>query len=491
MIESDLVNELLQSTLQNPNKLALAVHNNKLTYSELWQSICITSSNLDNLGINTGDRVLFSLDNTLDFIILHFAIIKNGAISVPVDTMISETNLDSIIRNVSPALILANKNWGKKLLINSEIFVDISSFFSSNDLDNQKEIESYDYQRVASQNLAVILFTSGSTGDPKGVMLSHANTIQTVKNIINFCSYDKTCTELVTLPLTHSFGLGQVYAMLFSGGSAFLETGMLRMKRVFKAMDDFNITGFPTTPKGVDLIINQYAELFEKKGSNIQTLVVNSAPLMPHQTKKLQQILPNSNIYVYYGLTEASRSSFACLTDLGPEMYSTVGKAMDLVDISIDQNSGEIFISGPTVSIGYWPDNFFKTSAKNYPRISTGDIGCFDEDKNLFITGRIKDQINIGGFKVDPFEVEKIVKKYNKIKDLAVVGSSLDNEEQIVYFIVPFNFADFENSDLKEYCRGKIEHYKMPNKIILMEKLPEGVNGKIDRKALKELIKDS
>ena len=103
----------------------------------------------------------------------------------------------------------------------------------------------------------------------------------------------------------------------------------------------------------------------------------------------------------------------------------------------------------------------------------------------------IKDQINIGGFKVDPFEVEKIVKKYNKIKDLAVVGSSSDNEEQIIYFIVPFNFADFENSDLKEYCRGKIEHYKMPHKIILIEKLPEGVNGKIDRKALKELIKDS
>jgi long-chain acyl-CoA synthetase len=352
-------------------------------------------------------------------------------------------------------------------------------------------IESYDYQRVASQNLAVILFTSGSTGDPKGVMLSHSNTIQTVRNIINFCSYDKTCTELVTLPLTHSFGLGQVYAMLFSGGSAFLETGMLRMKRVFKAMDDFNITGFPTTPKGVDLIINQYAELFEKKGSNIQTLVVNSAPLMPHQTKKLQKILPKSNIYVYYGLTEASRSSFACLTDLGPDMYTTVGKAMDLVDISIDEDSGEIFISGPTVSVGYWPDSFFKTSAKNYPRISTGDIGCFDEDKNLFITGRIKDQINIGGYKVDPFEVEKIVKKYNKIKDLAVVGSSLNNEEQIVYFIVPFNFENFESSDLKEYCRGKIEHYKMPHKIILIEKLPEGVNGKIDRKALKELIKDS
>jgi len=491
MIESDLVNELFQSTLQNPNKLALATHNNSLNYSELWQSICITSCKLDDRGISAGDRVLFSLDNTLDFIILHFAILKIGAISVPVDTKISDTNLDSIIKDVSPVLILANKNWDKKILTNPQIFVDIFIFLSSYDLDNQKKVESYSYQYVASQNLAVILFTSGSTGAPKGVMLSHANTIQTVRNIINFCSYDKTCTELVTLPLTHSFGLGQVYAMLFSGGSAFLETGMLRMKRVFKAMDDYDITGFPTTPKGVDLIINQYGQLFQEKGNNIKTLVVNSAPLMPHQTKELQKILPNSNIYVYYGLTEASRSSFASLTDLGPDMYSTVGQAMDFVDISIDDDSGEICISGPTVSIGYWPDNLFKTSVKKYPIISTGDIGCFDKDKNLFITGRIKDQINIGGFKVDPFEVEKVVKKYDKIKDLAVVGHSINNEEQIFYFIVPFTFENFENSDFKEYCRGKIEHYKMPNNIILIEKLPEGVNGKIDRKALKELIKDN
>jgi long-chain acyl-CoA synthetase len=491
MIESDLVNELFQSTIQNRNKLALAVNNNSLTYSQLWQSICSISYKLDGLGIVAGDRILFSLDNTLDFIILHFAILKLGAISVPLDTMISETNLDSIIKDVNPATVIANKNFGEKILTNPEIFIEASSFLSNYDLDNEKELESYIYKHNHSQNLAVILFTSGSTGTPKGVMLSHSNTIQTIRNIINFCSYDKKCTELVTLPLTHSFGLGQVYAMLFSGGSAFLETGMLRMKRIFKAMDDYDITGFPTTPKGVDLIINRYAELFQEKGKDLKTIIVNSAPLMPHQTKQLQTILPNSKIYVYYGLTEASRSSFACLTDLGPDMYSTVGQAMDFVDISIDDDNGEIFISGPTVSTGYWPDDFFKISEKKYPIIPTGDIGFFDEYRNLYITGRIKDQINIGGYKVDPFEVEKIVKGFDQIKELAVVGSDINNEEQVIYFIVPYDFEEFKNSDLKEFCRGKIEHYKMPKKIILLEKLPEGVNGKIDRKALKELINNN
>jgi len=490
MVNSDLVNELLQSTLRNPEKIALAEHDNKLTYSELWQSISIAAKKLNERGVTAGDRVLFSLNNTAVFVILHFAILKLKAISVPVDKMISETNLDFIIKDVNPLLIISDKNWKKKINTTLEKFVDSSDLLDNYVMDNKKEISDYGHEVGNNNNLAVILFTSGSTGSPKGVMLSNSNTLQTVSNIIDFCEYDKNCFELVTLPLSHSFGLGQVYAMLFSGGSVFLETGMLRMKRIFKAMDDYKITGFPTTPKGVDLIINQYAEIFKSKAQHLQTLVVNSAPLMPDQTKKLQKILPNSKIYVYYGLTEASRSSFACLTDLGSDMYSTVGLPMDSVEIAIEKETGEIFISGPTVSIGYWPNKLFNTSHNQFPIISTGDIGRFDRQGNLYITGRIKDQINVGGYKVDPFEVEKVVKKFEMIKDIAVIGFNKNNEEHIAYFIVPVDFQNFKELDVENYCRGKIEYYKMPNKIIILEKLPEGVNGKIDRIALKELIKD-
>lgn len=489
MVDSDLVNELYKSTIHHPNKLALATYDNSLTYSELWQSISEISKKLNNLGINAGDRVLFSLNNNLNFLILHFAILRLRAISVPIDMSISDSNLYSIIDNVKPSIVISDSSWKKKNFTIKQLFADKSKFFENLNIDSQKKIEDYEYKENSSKKLAVILFTSGSTGDPKGVMLSHVNTIKTIHNIINFCGYNKNCTELVTLPLTHSFGLGQVYSMLFSGGCAFIETGMLRMKRIFKAMDDFHITGFPTTPKGVDLIINQYSEIFKIKGKDIETIIVNSAPLMPYQTKKLQKLLPNSKIYVYYGLTEASRSSFACLTDLGPNMYTTVGKPMDAVDISIDDNSGEIFISGPTVSVGYWPNELFKTSSNNYPKIASGDIGRFDENNNLYITGRIKDQINIGGFKVDPLEVEKVIKKFDQIKDIAVIGINVKDEEKIIYFVVPSKLENFNETDLRNYCRGKIEHYKMPSKIILLDKLPEGVNGKINRKELKELIK--
>ena len=131
------------------------------------------------------------------------------------------------------------------------------------------------------------------------------------------------------------------------------------MKRVFNALNKYNITGFPTTPKGVDLILENYSELFKNFKDDLKTIIVNSAPLMPEQTRKLQNLLPTTKIYVYYGLTEASRSSFGCLTEMGEKLYRSVGKPMRSVKISLSDNN-EILISGPTVSVGYWPDNLFE-----------------------------------------------------------------------------------------------------------------------------------
>ena len=234
-------------------------------------------------------------------------------------------------------------------------------------------------------------------------MLTNNNTLITINNIINFCNYNSNCCELVTLPLTHSFGLGQVYSMLFSGGSAFIEMGMLRMKRIFKAMDDYQITGFPTTPKGVELITTQYSKIFKEKAKDLEGMIINSAPLLPHQTKELLNLLPGTNIYVYYGLTKASRSSFVCLSGLDPTLYTTVGKAMDSVNISLENTTKEILISGPTVSKGYWPSELFEISDEDFPILKTGDLGTYDSDGNLYITGRLKDQINVGGYKSRPF----------------------------------------------------------------------------------------
>ena len=123
MVKSDLVNELFQSTIRYPNKLALASYTDSFTYSELWHSVTEVGKKLQNIGVNAGDRVVFSLNNNSEFIILHFAILKIRAISVPIDINISESNFDSIIDNVNPVVIMADGNWKKAIFSDKKLLI--------------------------------------------------------------------------------------------------------------------------------------------------------------------------------------------------------------------------------------------------------------------------------------------------------------------------------------------------------------------------------
>jgi len=483
---STLIENLFESVKKFPNKLAIADYKDELSYLELWHSIEATSQKLTVIGIKPKERIVFSIDNRVEFIILHFSIIKIGAVSIPLDIQTPKKSIQQIIDISNPRSVFSDHKFKSYLEDNDKI----DFFDTSETIEVVKEIQ--DKQEIKndssynSKNISSILYTSGSTGIPKGVILTHGNTTTTIQNIVNFCSYTDEDFELVTLPLTHSFGLGQVYSMLFVGGSCYVENGLIRMKRVLNALNKYNITGFPTTPKGVDLILENYSELFKNFRDDLKTIIVNSAPLMPEQTRKLQNLLPTTKIYVYYGLTEASRSSFGCLTEMGEKLYRSVGKPMNSVKIFLSDDN-EILISGPTVSKGYWPNNFFEISSEGFPIIQTGDIGKFDDEGNLFITGRIKDQINIGGFKVDPFEIEKVLKDHPVINNIVVSSRTVGNEEEIVYCLTESN-KNIADDEIIDFLRGKIEHYKFPKDIIFLKEFPEGVNGKIDRKKIKEII---
>lgn len=488
MVEiSTLTQNLFESTKKFPHKLAISDFKDELSYSQLWKSVEETSNELSLIGIEPHDRVVFSIGNIIEFIILHFSIINIRAVSIPIDTQTASASAKLIIESSNPKAIFFDDRF-KLNLINDE---SKASFYNFSDVvkvvKHIPENIDFNYACNSSPNdISSILYTSGSTGIPKGVILTHKNTLTTICNIVDFCGYKNEDFELVTLPLTHSFGLGQVYSMLFVGGSCYLENGLVRMKRVYKALSKYKVTGFPTTPKGVDLILENYSDLFKEFKDDLKTIIVNSAPLMPDQTKLLQELLPKTKIYVYYGLTEASRSSFGCLTDMGSSLYRSVGKPMNSVKITLSSDN-EILISGPTVSKGYWPDKFFDTSHDGFPVIYTGDIGKFDDKGNLFITGRIKDQINIGGFKVDPLEVEKVLKENSKINNVVVSSRIKNNQEEIVYCLLKSD-EDIKPDSIIDSLRGKIEHYKFPNDIIFLEKFPEGVNGKINRKKIKEMI---
>jgi len=490
--EASLVSALYENVCEYPDNIAIADFSDSLSYKQLWKKIVSLSYSLSNLGVSRSDRVIFVVPNSIDFVSLHFAILLNGSISVPIDTGISIENLKEIIDQVKPGQIIIADNLVERFAsIQNECTLFSSLKETILSPKHQREEKNIDnFKHISGLDLAVILYTSGSTGKPKGVMLSHMNTLLTIRNIIRFCDYSPKSFEVITLPLSHSFGLGQVYSNLFSGGGAYVEQGMLRFKRIINAIKEFKASGFPTTPAGVDLILSNYSELFKTHSNSLKQMVVNSAPLMPNQTKSLTKLLPNIEIFVYYGLTEASRASFASLSFMGEDYFTTVGKPMKDMNIFLSEDDSEIIITGPSVSSGYWPDEKFPISEDGYPLLKTGDIGQFDNEGNLYIVGRIKDQINIGGYKVDPLEVENVIKSFSEVENVGVFGSSQDSSnEKIICYIQLKKGLSIDANKVEEYCRGKIEYYKIPQEFLFVEMLPLGLNGKLDRKKLYQIYK--
>ena len=487
-MEKGLIKALKKVVDRDPDQIALVDVAEELNYRQFWVRVTQIAKVLQKLDITAGDRVIFWLPNSVNLVSLHFAILRLSAISVPLDPASPSRSILKVAAISTPALLVfhgpepTGSDWDSYNRVSLSHIVETAVTVG----DEPLPVLDVD----ARSCLSSIMFTSGSTGVPKGVKLTHRNNLAAARNIIDFCQYTKDDFEVITLPLSHSFGLGQVYSMLLVGGGAFVIPGMLKMKAVVNALEKYSATGFPTTPAGVDLILNRYFEAFQSKGRSLKNMVVNSAPLLPSQTEKLQQLFPALNIYVYYGLTEASRSCFCNLTTVGSLFYNSVGPPMQGVTIVLEEQNSEISISGETVSQGYWPEDDHRLGESGYPQISTGDTGYFDEFGRLYISGRIKDQINVGGYKVSPLEVEAVLKERLPLSQVAVFGyKASDGNELVVCFIEQTANSEVSHDRVRQVAIDDLDFYKVPSVYVDVEVIPTIVNGKIDRTMLPVLYR--
>ncbi|MEM6909312.1 MAG: class I adenylate-forming enzyme family protein [Pseudomonadota bacterium] len=452
---------ILRGAESFPEREAVSDANTVLTYGELAERALKVAGWLTQQGVAPGERIMIVLPNGVDFVAAHFGVLFAGAVSVPCDSAASPATLAAIRQSCRPAAML-----------DADTITDALAHRQS----------ASDAGSGSGSDLAAILYTTGTTGDAKGVMLTHDNTLAALCNISEFVGYTQADREVVILPLNHSFGLGHVYCNLLNGGAVYLEPGMTRVGRILRKIEEWGATGFPGTPLGVKLLLDRYGPVFAERCAGLRFMVVNSAPLPPEDAARLQEHLPQCDIMVYYGLTEASRSTFASLTQLGPDFYRSVGKPMPGVDLRLSQ-AGEVLLSGPTVTPGYWgnPELTAEKIVEGY--LHTGDLGRLDEAGNLFVTGRIGDMINFGGYKVMPSEVEAALQSHPAVDEVCVFG-----EELVEAAIVAV--SGFEEQELARHCHALLEPYKVPARFHQVASIPRSNTGKVRRFELAQAVKE-
>lgn len=477
--------QIFQNSIKQPDHVALITPAEQVTYAQLWERCLLAATNVKRkYGLKQGDRIILSASANIEFIYAYFGIHIAGGVCVPIDTDTNETRFELIKESTKPVCTMGalHKVQGTETVSFSELLTPCEN------------VETF--QKPNQNQLADVLFTTGTTGAPKGVALNHHNLKAAVLSINTFIKNIADDVELLALPVSHSFGLGRVRCVLSKGGTLVLLGTFASMKKFFGQMEQYHCTGFGMVPAGWGYIKKMSGKKIGQFADQLRYVEIGSSFMSIEDKELLCELLPNTRICMHYGLTEASRSAFMEFHSEHDKL-NTAGKASPNVDIKIFDAEGkeqpvgaegEVCVKGEHVTCSYWnetPERFAKDFYNGYFR--TGDAGCLDADGYIHLKSRIKEMINVGGKKVSPMEVEDILKTIPGIEDCACVAMP-DPEgvmgELVKAFIVCKDDS-LTDSTILDALRPKLEVYKLPAAIERIDAIPKTASGKVQRLKLK------
>ena len=476
------INDFLNYTIKKyPSKTCIITKEKKLSFNELNDLISNFSSHILKFPKQSVISIIF--ENSIDCVIAYLGTLRAGGIAHLISPSISNENLIHQLKSSKPKILVTTKNMLKKTneidAINCEK-IEISEMFVHKKMETRIN--------VSSNDLAYLIYTSGTTSLPKGVGVTHSNSIFTTKNIINTLGYTNSDVDFLPLSLSHSFGLGCLHTSLFAGSSVVLQKNASDISEILDSIEKNNATTLAAIPATLSKILLLDNKKMEETISKLRLIITNSTSIHPDTVKKYKEILKNGKIATYYGLTEASRSTFMIFDN---SKYESVGLPPNDVEIKIvgNENSvpkkGEIWIKGKNVIKKYW-DN--KQADENLIDgwLKTGDFGYVDSEGYLYLLGRLDDVINVAGEKAIPEEIENVVKMLSGIDEAIAVPMKHDIFGSVVKLLIhKTSDSKIEKSEILKHCIKNLERYKVPAKIEFIDKVPKTDYGKIKRSSLR------
>ena len=461
----------------NPDKIAIIDNDSKLTYSELHEEVNNFSSFLNKFPKNSVVSLLF--DNTREFVISYLGTINSGCIAHLIPTGISQKNLIDQISSAKPKLLLSSENYFSKIAEVESKNIEKLKF-------SEVKKTSYQDRKPQPSDYAYLIYTSGTTSSPKGVPVTHSNCVFTTANIVRTLQYSQDDIDVLPLPLSHSFGLGCLHTSFYVGSTLIIHK-TAEIPQILDSIKNHHASTLAAIPSTLSKIVSNSFNDSSNTLSNLRLIITNSTFLPPETTKKLKKILKNGKVATYYGLTEASRSTFMIFD--GDDNIESVGKPSDGISLKLVSNNnestvGEVWIKGRNVIGNYWSDEHTKENLVD-GWLKTGDLGRIDNGY-LYILGRVDDLINISGEKVYPQEIERVVKVLTGIDDVIAVPMKHEVFGEVVKLFVKKSVeSNISKTDILTHCIKNLERFKVPAKIEFVEDFPRTDYGKIKRFMLK------
>ena len=466
-----------------PDKPAVKSGKKSATYLQLCQRVLGARDYfVSQPTLNAGDTIVLAAGKQIEFVYAYFGAHLAGLRVVPVDPATNPDRMAFIIKQTGTSLLVGFDN-----IENSIRQTGLKEF---EELTSEFAVPSF----PEGSQIADILFTTGTTGKPKGVPLTYDNEAAAARNINDFIGNTRNDIELLALPVSHSFGLGRMRCCLSQGSTLILLGSFANVKKLYRTIEEEHVTGFTMVPASWRYLKKLTGNKLGDFRNQLRYIEMGSAFFSKEEKDELAGILPDTRVCMHYGLTEASRSTFMEFHQDAIHMDS-VGKASPHTDIKIlDENGteceanqeGEICVKGEHVTHGYLDMSVDASFFGDYFR--TGDWGYKTEDGYVYLISRKKELINVGGKKVSPVEVEEQLLKIPGVEDCACIGVP-DAEgllgEVVKAFIVKEKDSNTTFADINDQLSGKLEAYKLPVFYEWIDIIPKTQNGKIQRGLLK------
>ena len=481
---STLLCEITRHALNHPDKVALVEGSDIVTYAQLLDRVGQTAGFMQSKGLKPGDRIVLVAQKELSFVYYYLAAHLMGVVNVVVDTASPRDRLDYIIDIVKPAALFGNAAIHIDGLYCGELKTPVSG-----------ETEVLDLPQLSADDLADVMFTTGTTGAPKGVCLTHANIAGSASNTNGFIGTSADDIEALALPLSHSFGLGRLRCVLMAGATLVLVGNFANLKSFFTVLDTWHVTGFGMVPAVWQYIKRLSGRRIARFADQIRYIEIGSAALPVEDKRLLLEIFPGTRLCMHYGLTEASRAMFSEFhTDV--DNLETIGRpASLLVEACVlddagnsvaDGEDGEICVRGNMVTRSYF--NPADNDASFYGNwFRTGDWGHRDCKGNYYLTGRKKELINVGGEKVSPVTIEDAILSLG-IADCACIAVPDPNgvlgEVPKAFLVQQGETISIE--DIKSRLSGLLPPHEIPVLWEWIDHIPRTASGKIQRLKLKQ-----
>jgi len=511
-----------QSARDHHEAAALTSGSATLTYGELWQHVQAVGAGLQRLGLSRGDRVGVFLDKRIETVTGIFGTSAAGGVFVPINPLLRSRQVHYILGDCDVRVLITSKERYELLredlaklpalkhvvLINSTANLESNGahqFHSWSDLTADGGAGPAD-RGVIDIDMAAIFYTSGSTGSPKGVVISHRNLICGAESVASYLSNNSSDVILAALPLSFDAGFSQLTTG-FSSGAHVVLVNYLLPSDIVKACAKHGVTGLTCVPP---LWIQIVEAKWPEEAAQRLRYFANTGGRMPRATlDKLRGIFTKASPFLMYGLTEAFRSTYLDPSEVDRRPNS-IGKAIPNAEILVvrpdgslcDANEeGELVHRGALVSLGYWNDPErtairFRPVPGRAKEIKTQELAVFsgdavmrDDEGFLYFIGRKDEMIKTSGYRVSPAEIEEVIYDTGLVRDAVAFG--VDDEaigQAIIIAVSPLQNKALDEAMLLAELRKQLPLYMIPRRIVIRDELPRSPNGKFDRNLLRAEI---